>query len=274
MQAPPQIPNAAEPCWQDYMPLIESLPFNPFPAPDQLNQLLPATAETVSGHPIHFRDAASLGPDGYEQRIAASGMVATRAGNWHDLFNALAWVRFSRIKSALNARHLDGMGHSAGGRRGALRDALTLFDECGALIISDSDALLGTLAAKDWHGAFWIMRDTWEKRCAVFVTGHALLEKFLEPYRSMTANALLLRVGADDLGQSREKLIRATDLLLAELIRDGACLNAPADLAPLPLAGIPQWWTEHEQDEAFYRDPAVFRPPRPDADPAPVFSLS
>ena len=38
--------------------------------------------------------------------------------------------------------------------------------------------------------------------------------------------------------------------------------RAPADLAPLPLMGIPGWWTSGDQDDRFYADRAVFRPPR------------
>src|SRR5438874_9678511 len=42
----------------------------------------------------------------YEQRIAARGEIATRAGNWHDLLNALVWLRFPQLKQVLNARQV------------------------------------------------------------------------------------------------------------------------------------------------------------------------
>ena len=34
----------------------------------------------------------------YEQRIAERGEIATREGNWHDLLNALIWLRFPRTE--------------------------------------------------------------------------------------------------------------------------------------------------------------------------------
>jgi len=43
----------------------------------------------------------------YEERIARKGAIATRAENWHDLFNALIWLRYPSLKRALNARQMD-----------------------------------------------------------------------------------------------------------------------------------------------------------------------
>ena len=41
----------------------------------------------------------------YEQRIAERDQIATREANWHDLFNALIWIRHPAIKRAMNVRH-------------------------------------------------------------------------------------------------------------------------------------------------------------------------
>jgi len=51
-------------------------------------------------------------------------------------------------------------------------------------------------------------------------------------------------------------------------------LNSPADLSPLPLMGIPGWWPRAEQNEAFYSDRQVFRPPAEGISAAPVLDLS
>jgi len=51
----------------------------------------------------------------YELHIAQTGEVETRPGNWHDLFNALAWVAFPRRKAAINGAT---RGDARGGRRG------------------------------------------------------------------------------------------------------------------------------------------------------------
>jgi hypothetical protein len=46
----------------------------------------------------------------------ASGEVATRPDNRHDLFNALIWLAFPRSKAAMNRRHHEAL--LAGARAG------------------------------------------------------------------------------------------------------------------------------------------------------------
>jgi acyl-coenzyme A thioesterase PaaI-like protein len=38
--------------------------------------------------------------------ISRTGEVPTRSHNWHDWFNALAWLAWPHSKEALNARHV------------------------------------------------------------------------------------------------------------------------------------------------------------------------
>lgn len=47
-------------------------------------------ARSGGGAPIRFVPPAG-DAEGYEARIFARGEVPTRAGDWHDFFNALAW---------------------------------------------------------------------------------------------------------------------------------------------------------------------------------------
>ncbi|TGT79046.1 DUF3025 domain-containing protein, partial [Mesorhizobium sp. M8A.F.Ca.ET.161.01.1.1] len=66
----------------------------------------------VPGKRLVEQDAALLA-DGlhYETRIAR-GRIATRADNWHDLFNALVWAAYPQLKRALNVqqcRHIEAM---------------------------------------------------------------------------------------------------------------------------------------------------------------------
>src|SRR5260221_13535379 len=77
----------------------------------------------------------------YELRIAQSGEVETRPQNWHDFFNALAWIAFPKAKAAINAQHaaiLEERGDEEARRRSPERDALTLFDEGGVIVASGS----------------------------------------------------------------------------------------------------------------------------------------
>src|SRR5690606_1712694 len=96
-------------------------------------------------------------PAGYEAHIHNTGAVPTRPNDWHDFFNALAWCAWPQAKAALNAAHIEEIEHrrTAGlDGRGRRRDALTLFDECGMLVISSDANILNLLATHEWEAAF------------------------------------------------------------------------------------------------------------------------
>ena len=145
------------------------------------------------------------------------------------------------------------------GRRCELRDALTLLDESGAILLSSDDDLLGALAEKDWINAFVDQRNSWSQDSRLIVCGHALLEKFLDPYKAITAQVLVLRPG--DLELPHEEIPEpALDDALSRALLSGRLLTSTASLSPLPLMGIPGW--SEGQDTEFYNDRTVFRPPR------------
>jgi len=242
---------------------------------------------TEAGRPVRFVDAASRPAGGvggagsagsagggagglaYERGIAASGEVPTRTrgpGVRHDLLNALVWLRFPRTKARLNAIHaavleahgMDSNGVGAAragvraGVRGSVRDAVTLFDESGAVWVGEDAGLREALRRLDWHGLFVAGRDRLARSVSVHVVGHGLLHKLQAPYKGVTAHALTLdapaAVGAGEL-----------DALLAA--RLGAGPLAAGTLCPLPVMGLPGWCAANE-DPAFYNDPAVFRAAR------------
>ncbi len=220
---------------------------------------------------IRFVPSTELDDGAYEHRIYTTGQVSTRADNWHDLFNALVWMRFPHIKTAMNALHFEAWSQQSEGSRGRLRDALTLFDECGVIVISKHTELLTALAERQWPTAFQHLRSCWGSQFQVAITGHAMLEKYLSPYKSMTAKALL--VHTDHEYTDRNELLGFLDRKIADQLLRGTILTKPACLAPLPLAGIPGWWPGGHQDEQFYDDLNVFRPPPENLVPVPVFRL-
>ena len=244
------------PCWDGYRERIHRLDENAFPGPGALSGLLPSGLTGAGGKNIRFRAAAEIPGVAYEKHIHQTGEVSTREDCWHDLFNALAWCRFPRLKSAMNEVHYRHLGEEIDGRRGPQRDALTLLDESGVIVTSPDPALLEALFARDWQRAFVGQREAWAST-GVAVCGHAILEKFLQPYKSLTAHALYLHL---------DKPMRAVELdgMLAEALLEGTLLRSPRDLSPLPLMGIPGWWTGGAQDAEFYADRNVFRPPPAD----------
>jgi hypothetical protein len=262
--------DLSHPVWTDYREHLRSLGETTFPTPAELSSCLPPALNSNGGSPVRFVPAENLPGVDYEKHIFGTGEVSTREANWHDLFNALVWCRFPRLKVAMNAVHFKELESGAQGSRGKQRDALTLFDESGVIVCSSRKENLKALARHNWGGLFKTEADAWVDEIRVFVVGHALLEKFLKPYKAITAHALLLCVDQAMQVLPREALISALDERAAEGLFTGQLLDSPSCLAPLPLMGIPGWWPGGEQDDEFYADQFVFRPLREKVSKTPV----
>ena len=202
----------------------------------------------------------------YEQRIAERGEIATREGNWHDLLNALVWLRYPALKAALNARQMGEIAIAGPKRRTRAQCALTHFDEAGIVVLLRDPALLDLWDAHDWHGLFWREREAWnDGRVAAHVFGHALLEHALKPGQLLVGKALVVTApaGGNVEGDSSDSSAAAGRPVaeLAAAIRRGELLNDPQELRPLPLSGIPGWHPDNT-GESFYREAPCFSPLR------------
>jgi len=231
--------------WREHAGLVEG---REWPSIDALNAARPA------GMRERFvAQTRELLVDGlhYEQRIAGRGAIATRERNWHDLFNALAWLRHSALKRALNARQVAEIARMGTRRRSRAQCALTHFDEAGVIVAVRDPALLALWDAHDWHGLFWREREAWrDGRMHVAVFGHALLEHALTPAQLLVGKALVVA------GSSAAALDTC-----AQAIGAGGVLRDPLELRPLPLAGVPGWHPGNVR-EAFFGEAACFRPVR------------
>ena len=218
-----------------------------WPTLSALNQRL-----ALSGRQLVEQDDVLLA-DGlhYEQRIAR-GQIATRACNWHDLFNALVWARYPALKVALNARQCHDIARNPPGQRTRAQAALTQFDETGVIVRVRDASLLHAWDRHDWHALFVDGAAQWRSGdiavSAVF--GHALMEQALLPSRLLVGKCLVVQ-GEDD-AQGGEQV--------AQAIARADVLNDPLELRPLPLMGIPGWHAD--QDHAFYERIEYFRPAR------------
>ncbi|WP_406663197.1 DUF3025 domain-containing protein [Gallaecimonas sp. GXIMD1310] len=227
-----------------------------FPNADTLSHWLPATTQTASGWPLRF--CHQVAPSAYEQHIWDSGQVPTRADNWHDLFNALTWARFPQAKAAINRQHVADINRHGLHPRTLRRDTLTLFDECGVLVLSSDTALLEALRQHQWQQAFVTERGRWGKSISAMVFGHAIYEQLLTPYLGLTGKMLPVQVkhaffdwpAAQQLAWLDEHLAA---LLAADVLAD------KTRLSPLPVLGIPHWWPANRQ-AAFYDNRDYFRP--------------
>ncbi len=232
---------------------------------------LKASGETVarelaSGPPLHQALGAAHSsvvrfvpqqalPEGeaYERFIFNTGQCPTR-DNLHDFFNGLCWITFPQTKEKLNQLQAAEIA-KAGVQplRGAVRDALTVFDENAAFLMAPQP-LWDALLARDWTMLFITLRPLWQEAQLVLF-GHALLEKLVYPRKAITAHVYCAQPAMNSIATMEEfDASIAADLSAAGL--------AAKPFTPLPVLGVPGWWAGNE-NFSFYDDSTVFRQSKP-----------
>jgi hypothetical protein len=212
---------------------------------------LPVFAALNEEHDPPIRFVASVGQPAkapYELYVAQSGCCPTR-NNLHDFFNGLCWLQFPLAKTQLNrVQVLEIASAGAATNRGPVRDAITVFDENGALLDAPP-ALWEALLDRDWRRLFIELRPLWAQ-ARVLVFGHALLEKLVQPRKEITAHVWRSPCPGGSIAD--------IDAWLAG--RLSAEQLAAKPFVPLPLMGIPGWCAGN-QNFSFYDDSLVFRQP-------------
>lgn len=242
--------NFAHPAFAPYRALVDTLGLTRGLATlDALN----AEAEKrdlrqARGLPLRFvAPACRHSARDYENRILETGSVPTRADTWHDVLNALVWLRFPRFKAALNAAHGTAITDEADTMRGRRRDALTVLDESGVWVMGRDASLFDLIVAHEWANLFVKRRAEAGAELRFIVVGHALLEKALAPYPSITGKCLWLGGVTDD-----------PDTAACAMLDN---IETPRQLAPLPIQGVPGWDAANQRAD-YYANDAVFRPAR------------
>lgn len=251
--APVRAAVAAErfehPVFAAYAAHVDLLAGPTWPGIDTLNERMAAFDPHIR---FAVQDAALLA-DGehYETRIARHHRVATRVDNWHDLLNALVWMRYPQLKRALNTRQVADIAVVGPRQRTRGQCALTHFDEAGIVVVVPDDTVVRAWDQHDWQTLFVHHQREWRERIGVHVFGHALLEHALYPWPWLVGKALVVR------GDPTADGLTA----LAGAIARGALLSDPQHLRPLPLAGLPDWHPR-AGEPAFYREAPCFQPVR------------
>lgn len=249
-----------------YAPLrgaLDRLPAQRWPAHADLTALAHGIT-TSRGQPLRFiapREHTDRERRYYELHIAATGEIETRARNWHDLFNSLAWVTFSRTKAAINAQHaaiLEAGGEAESRRRSPARDALTLFDEGGVAVASSAPHLFKLMVDFEWKELFWNRREELLATTRFFAFGHGFYEQSLVPYIGMVAKTVFITVEGAFAGLPEADQLLRTDQLLAAHFADPANFPSPKAMAPMPVLGVPGWHPSTGL-EGFYDDASYFR---------------
>lgn len=229
-------------------------------------------------HPLKFVSQSAL-PEGlgYEQFIGTTGNIPTR-DNLHDLFNGSIWLTFPKTKALLNYYHMLEIGKSINEQnnqkiRGRVRDTITVFDENGAILLTSEPSIGEALIEFDWQGSLVTSRDKWDNpklynkerpnkntQAAVYIFGHALLEQLITPRKALCAHSVVINVSQEFFALSTAERIRYLDNELANYMDNLLSKDTvtPRQLAPLPILGIPHFWSE-SADPNFYDDRYVFR---------------
>ena len=238
---------------------------------DDLLQPLPQTKPALNNqaHTLRFVSQNAL-PEGeaYESFIGATGNIPTR-DNLHDLFNGSIWLTFPKTKALLNYYHiLEIEQQGIGASRGRVRDTITVFDENGAILVTAESSIGEALIDFDWQASLIAARDKWDNPkqlnhhacAAVYIFGHALLEKLLHPRKALCAHSIVINVTPEFFTLSLSERISHLDQKVADYM--DALLSqpdvTPRKLSPLPILGVPHYWAENA-NSSFYDDSQVFR---------------
>jgi hypothetical protein len=224
-----------------------------WPDVEALNQSGLVLQHAYTGKPLVFvKQTTELLNDGmhYEQRIFQQGLISTRQNNWHDLFNAMMWLKYPRIKSALNARQWADIERHGLKTRTPAQCAMTLFDEAGAIVVMPVD-MLACWKQHDWHSLFIEQADAWRTgRARVAVFGHALLDHALVTETLLVAKCIVLEETSD--------LQTCFDRIADDIYTEGS-LQTNSELRTLPLCGIPGWHSATDS-AGFIKTAACFSP--------------
>ena len=238
---------------------------------DDLQQPLAQTKPALSNQAqtLQFVSQNAL-PEGeaYERFIGTTGNIPTR-DNLHDLFNGSIWLTFPKTKALLNYYHmLEIKEQGIGASRGRVRDTITVFDENGAILVTAESSIGKALIDFNWQESLVAPRDKWDEpkqlnkqaQAAVYIFGHALLEKLLHPRKALCAHSIVINVTQDFFALSLSERISHLDEKMADYM--DALLSqpdvTPRKLSPLPILGVPHYWAENA-NSSFYDDSHVFR---------------
>lgn len=209
-------------------------------------------------------------PEGeaYERFIGTTGNIPTR-DNLHDLFNGSIWLTFPKTKALLNYYHmLEIAEQGIGSSRGRVRDTITVFDENGAVLVTADPNIGEALINFDWQASLVSPRDKWDhpetlkphSQAAVYIFGHALLEKLIQPRKALCAHSIVIHVAQDFFAFTLVKRLEYLDQKVARYMDELLSQSdvTPQKLSPLPILGVPHFWSENANLN-FYNDNQVFR---------------
>jgi hypothetical protein len=194
---------------------------------------------------------------GYEQHVAQTGAVPTRAQSWHDFFNMAVWAHFPRLRWALNAIHVDRELGPLDPRNGRApqQNVAAQLDESGLIVAGAAPDLLSELAALRFKRVFWERREELLATTRFWIVGHGLLESLLAPHLGLSSKAILLELPRLPASYAVGELRQYIDAEVARRIH--AWRQTAPMIHPVPILGIPGY-ADNVAPE-FYDDARYFR---------------
>ena len=256
---------AEQGCFEHLNRLVAFDDWQQWPSCIALESLFPYEITNLNKLPIRFveqKPEQNFSAVAYEEVIYQTGEVPTRSESWHDVFGAVIWSLFPKTKAMINKLHHDDIQANGKEKRSILRNALTLFDECGVVLVSKNREMLDALRNHDWQKAFIDDRSLWQNPAQdgvlAFQFGHANYEMLTKPFLGLTGKWLHIEMSAELGGLPLNVQYRMVDEKLADAIASG-CLEDNTKLSPLPLLGVPTWYDDNCEPE-FYSNTDYFRP--------------
>lgn len=242
--------------WQNY----EHLFLRDWPTVEDFNHLI--------GQHVHASLRFIIQQDHmcYESQIYRHGLIPMRSNNWHDFFNNLTWAMWPKLKWAIIQKTCEENNQkeeSTSKQRTPRQNLLAHFDECGMVFCSDKPLFFEYIAQDQWKKLFWNNPDLTD-HCLPVVVGHGLFEKFLTPYRGMTAKVIFFSVPSHFFAMPHAAKMHYVDNHVSEYILSKNFSESPQSLQPFPLLGWPGW-DELNHLEAFYENMQYFRTRMPKA---------
>jgi hypothetical protein len=209
----------------------------------------------------------------YEEIIFEDDVIPTRAGTWHDFFNGLMWLSFTKTKAYMNQLHIEQTKQHGLVPRTKVRNHITHFDECGIVLFVDGEDLLQSLhtyfSMQNWEAIFIALKESWHQQILPVVIGHANYEMLLKPFIGLTGKVLLVPAPPSviDMSEARNRLKSWPgnhldyDKVLHTFLSEKRIFEQSKPFYPLPLLGVPGWHYEQQTPE-FYANKQYFMPKR------------
>ena len=175
----------------------------------------------------------------------------------HDFLNALMWLTFPKTRWEILQQQAQLVSHRAQQQikhRGTREDLLTLFDESGAIVVTDDLLCYQLIQQRDWMELFWRQRARCHQHVKLYIVGHGLYEQLLKPFIGLVTYAKVYYVAPITHSWSIARMMKYLDQKMCGEIKS----HAPLTLSAFPFLGLPYYWP---QDEEFYQNTRYFRGP-------------